>query len=60
MIALRFDELVEQPNHLLGKCCRHLGIDKIYTSVAISLHDRVFAGEPDAIRPSLLPILHEM
>ena len=60
LLVLRFDELVDQPLHLLGKCCRHLGIDNIYTSGAVSLHDRVFAGEPDAVRPSLLPILHEI
>ena len=57
---LQFKELAEQPLCLLEKCCLHLELENIYNSGAIPLNDWIFAGEPDPVRPSLLPALHEL
>lgn len=59
-LVLRFEDLVHQPIHLLERCCNHLNVDTAPLSAIESIYTIVFQGEPHSIRPSLLPVLHEL
>jgi hypothetical protein len=60
LLLLRFEELVGEPLMTLGKCCRHLGVENLFPTMQICLTDRVRAGSPEPLRPSLKGMLHDI
>jgi hypothetical protein len=60
LLVLRFEELAGNPASYLDKCWKHLKVEPMSLSEESTLREPEFAGLPDPIRPSLLPILHEI
>jgi hypothetical protein len=60
LLVLRFEELAGNPASYLDKCWKHLGVEPMVLSDESTLREPEFAGLPDPIRPSLLPLLHEI
>lgn len=62
ILVLRYEMLCREPLAFLQACCRHLGVDPTFYSSAQpdTLAQRIFAGPGHPLRPSLLPVLHEI
>ncbi len=54
-------ELIKtEPEQVIKACCEHLGVDPSYYIKHPVIREKVYAGPGHAIRPSLLPVLHEL
>jgi hypothetical protein len=60
LLVLRFEDLVENPASLLAKCFSHLGLEPLEFPCESLLRAKEFEGFPEPLRPSLLPVLHEI
>lgn len=62
LLVLRFEDIPVDPHRLLRQCCEHIGVDPGYFDAipAAKLGQKVFAGGGEPLRPSLLPVLHEL
>jgi hypothetical protein len=62
LLVLFYDDVLKEPRHLLGDLARHLGVDPgFYEALPEqALQERVRAGPDVGIRPSLLPVLHDL
>jgi hypothetical protein len=60
LLVLRFEELVESPASVLAKCWVQLGVEAPRSIEEHMLRRKVREGCPEPIRPTLLPLLHEI
>ena len=62
LLVLRYDMVRENPLGLLRACCAHLRVDEGWFQRVPpeGLRERVFGGNGQPIRPSLLPVLKEI
>jgi len=59
LLVLRFEQISTEPEALLNRCFRHLGVAPVAPERLRQqgCRDRVFTGPGDPLRPSLKPIL---
>lgn len=59
ILILDYNEIIESPENLLNKCAAHLSINKTGFNPE-KLNEKIFAGEGQAIRPTLLKTLNNI
>lgn len=62
-LLLKYEDILVKPVEILHQCCSHIGVkDADYFSrlPAEKIAQKIFAGSGAKLRPSLLPVLHEL